>query len=113
MQMVWRQYEIENYLIHPDAILRWLRSIGDKTAVCRAERHMRDRFPPAIYEDPFGADYFQRKGKGVLGEVCEAAGLPVEEVEYYGIATGMLRDEIHPEVVEKLDATAEQLAIGG
>ncbi len=113
IQMVWRQYEIDNYLIHPDAILRWLRSIGDETAVSRAERHMRDRFPPAIYEDPFGADYFKRKGKDVLGEVCEAARLPVGEVEYYGIATGMLRDEIHPEVVEKLDAMAEHLAISG
>ena len=113
MRMVWRQYEIENYLIHPDAILRWLRTFGDETAVGRAEKHMKDRFPPAIYEEPFGADYFQRKGKGVLGEVCGAGRLRVVEVEYYGIATGMLRDEIHPEVVEKLDAMADQLAIGG
>lgn len=109
MEMVWRQYEIENYLIHPDAILRWLGSIGDETAVRRAKRYMSDRFPPAIYEGPFEADYFRRKGKAVLGEVCEAARLPVGKVEYYGIATGMRRDEIHPEVIEKLDSMAEQL----
>ena len=29
-EMVWRQYEIENYLIHPAAILRWLASWGMK-----------------------------------------------------------------------------------
>lgn len=112
-QVMWLQYEIENYLIHPAAILRWLRSIGDETAVSRAEQHMKDRFPPAIYEDPFGTDYFQRKGKGVLGEVCEAARLPVEEVEYYEIATLMRSDEIHPEVSEKLDTMAEELASYG
>lgn len=112
MQMVWRQYEIENYLIHPAAILRWLRSVGDEEAVGRAEKHMRDRFPPAIYEDPFGADYFQRKGKDVLREVCEAARLPVQEVEFFEIATLMRRDEVHPEVSEKLDTMAEELTSG-
>ncbi len=112
MGMMWQQYEIENYLIHPEAILRWLRSFADETAVDRAERYMRDRFPPAIYQDPFGDDYFQRKGKGVLGEICEAARLRIDEAEYYEIAVGMLRDEIHPEVVEKLDMMAEQLATG-
>ena len=111
--MVWRQYEIENYLIHPDAILRWLHSIGGETAVRRAERYMKDRFPPAIYDDPHGADYFQRKGKKVLSEVCEAARIRVDESEYYRIATDMRRNEIHPEVIEKLDAIAEILCTAG
>ncbi len=111
IQLVWRQYEIENYLIYPDAILRWLSSFANETVVSRADRHMRNRFPPAVYEDPFGDDYFKRKG--VLREVCEATLLPIAEAECYRIATEMRREEIHPEVIEKLDAIASQLAIGG
>lgn len=111
-EMVWRQYEIENYLIHPAAILRWLESSGDEDAVNRAELHMQRFFPPAIYDDPFGADYFRNtKGKDVLGKVCDAARLRFDETDYCGIAAGMRKDEIHPEVVATLDAMAEHLGI--
>ena len=111
-ELVWRQYEIENYLIHPAAILRWLGSWGDEAAVDRADMHMQRFFPPAIYDEPFGTDYFGgTKGKDVLSKVCDAARLRIDAVDYCGIAAGMQRDEIHPEVIEKLDAIAEQLAI--
>ena len=111
-RLVWDRYEIENYLIHPAAILRWLQSRGDAAAVDRAERHMKLHFPLGIYEAPFETDYFEGgKGKKVLGAVCEAALIRVGEAEYYGIAAGMRREEVHPEVVEKLDAMAEQLGI--
>ena len=113
MRLVWDRYEIESYLIHPDAILRWLEAWGDETAVGRADGYMRRLFPPAIYEEPFESDYFEgRKGKDVLGTVCEAALLRIDEVEYCGIAAGMLKQEVHPEVVDKLDAMAQQLGVG-
>jgi len=111
-EMVWRQYEIENYLIHPAAILRWLESWGDEGAVDRAKTHMQRFFPPAIHEEPFGTDYFRNtKGKDVLGKVCDAARLRIDEADYCGIAARMQRDEIHPEVVATLDAMAEHLVI--
>ena len=113
IRFVWDRYEIENYLIHPDAILRWLESWDDETAVAKADRYMRRFFPPAIYEEPFETDYFEgRKGKDVLGDVCGAAQLRIDEAEYFRIAAGMLRQEIHPEVVEKLDGMAKQLGVG-
>lgn len=111
-EIVWRQYEIENYLIHPAAILRWLASWGDEIAVERADMHMQRFFPPAIYDDPFGADYFRNtKGKDVLGKVCDAARLRIDDADYCGIAAGMQKNEIHPEVVATLDAMAEHLGI--
>ncbi len=110
--LVWERYEIENYLIHPEAILRWLRVRSDSKAVDRANDHMDEYFPRAIRKKPFDSDYFEgRKGKDVLNKVCDAALVQVGEAEYYGIAAGMRRDEVHPEVVEKLDAMAEQLDI--
>ncbi len=111
LRIRWLQYEIENYLIHPEAILRWIGSLGDASAVERANEFMKLRFPPAIYDDPFGADYFHRKGKDVLREVCDAARISVGETEYCDIATGMNQDEIHPEVIEKLNAIAKQFAV--
>ena len=113
-RLVWDRYEIESYLIHPDAILRWLESWADETAVGRADRYMKRFFPPAIYEEPFETDYFEgRKGKDVLGDVCDAARLRIHEVEYSRIAVGMLKEEIHPEVVETLNQMAEHLSVGG
>ena len=113
MQLVWRQDEIENYMIHPDTILRWIRMIGDEAAVVRAKDYMQMRFPPALHEAAFADDYFKWKGKGVWDKVYGAALLQVKAAEYNGIARGMHRDEIHPEVVVKLGAIAEALGIGG
>ena len=111
-RLVWTRYEIENYLIYPESILRWLRTFGTPRAVARAEKYMQRRFPPAIYDEPHEADYFKgRKGKNVLREVCEAAQLPVNETDYIEIAAGMKSEEVHPEVVEKLDAIAGQLGV--
>lgn len=73
---------------------------------------MKRYFPPVMFDEPFGTGYFDtRNGKDVLGEVCKAAQVRVGEAEYYGIADAMQREEIHPEVVEKLDAIAEHLSI--
>lgn len=113
MRLVWRQYEIENYLVHPEALQRWVASRGGAAAARRAEDHMRQLFPPALFAAPFGRDYFEgRKGKSVLREVCQAARLQVGDAEYWEVAAGMQEDEVHPEVVEKLDAIAEQLFNG-
>lgn len=108
-RQIWEQYEIENYLIQPRAVLRWLADRASTESVRRAEEYMTRRFPPALYDEPFGADYFNRKGKSVLREVCEAANVRVDDVEFQEIAKVMRRGEIHPEVVEKLNGIAQQL----
>ena len=47
----------------------------------------------------------------MLRKVCEAARLRIDEADYCGIAGGMQKDEIHPEVLATLDAMAEHLGI--
>lgn len=107
-RLYWNRYEIESYLIHPQAIARFVESIGGKQAADKAEAYMEKQLPPALHEDPFElSDYLQgTKGKKVLANILNAAGLDVKESDYYQIASQMKKEEIHPEVVEKLDAIA-------
>ena len=110
--LVWKRYEIENYLLHPVAILRWVTQRGDQVVIDRARDYMDDYFPPAFHRNPFEVDYFDLiKGKRVLNRICEAAKIPSDETEYYGIAAGMKKEEIHPEVIKKLDMMAEHFGV--
>ena len=108
-RLYWNRYEIESYLIYPQAIARFVESIGGQQAADKAVAYMGRQLPPALYEDPFElSDYLQgTKGKNVLANILNAAGLDVKETDYYQIAAQMKKEEIHPEVVEKLDAIAE------
>ena len=108
-RLYWNRYEIESYLIHPQAIARFVESIGGQQGADKAETYMKRQLPPMLYEDPFElSDYLQgTKAKNVLANILNAAGLDVKETDYYQIAAQMTKEEIHLEVVEKLDAIAE------
>jgi len=108
-RLYWNRYEIESYLIHPQAIARFVGSISEKQATDKAEAYMKKQLPPALHEDPFElSDYLQgTKAKNVLANVLSAAGLDVKETDYYQIAAQMTKEEIPPEVVKKLDAIAD------
>lgn len=54
----------------------------------------------------FGTSSVAIFGKAICN-ILDEAGLPIKETEYYLIAAQMTKEEIHPEVVEKLDAIAE------
>lgn len=109
IRLYWDRYEIESYLIHPEAISRFVESEGGRQAAGKAEAYMKRQLPPALYEDPFElSNYLQNtKAKEVLANILDEAGLAIKETEYYLIAAQMTKEEIHPEVVEKLDAIAE------
>lgn len=109
-RLYWNRYEIESYLIYPQAIARFVESIGGQQAADKAVAYMERQLPPALYENPFElSDYLQgTKGKNVLANILNAAGLDVKETDYYQIAAQMTKEEIHPEVIEKLDAIVEQ-----
>ena len=108
-RLYWNRYEIESYLIYPQAIARFVESIGGQQATDKAVAYMERQLPPALYEAPFElSDYLQgTKAKNVLANILNAAGLDVKETDYYQIAAQMTKEEIHPEVVAKLDAIAE------
>ena len=112
-RLYWDRYEIESYLIHPEAISRFVKSEGGRQAADKAEAYMKRQLPPALYEDPFElSNYLQdTKGKRVIANIFDEAGLAIKETEYYRIAAQMTKEEIHPEVVEKLDAIAEHFKL--
>ncbi len=108
----WERYEIESYLVHPAALERFVeQTTGSEAAaphVQALEKYLRDNLPPAVVRDPLGDHDYLRVTKAreaILPPALEAAGLPAfPYTRYHEIAAVMRPEEIHPEVVEKLDA---------
>ncbi len=110
----WRRYEIESYLVHPEAIARFVRRVVGETGAGPhledLQRHFRENYPPAFIKDPLG-DYPYLLGTKartqLIPPALQAAGLPdVPYTRFHEIAAIMDPAEIHPEVVEKLDSIA-------
>lgn len=110
----WRRTEIENYLIHPQALERFVRQRQGDSAAKRARDYMEDNSPRAILRDPFSSAevVMDTKGSGILSAILQEAGIRLGKTEYYRIAAAMRADEIHPEVRDKLDAMAAHFKIG-
>ena len=115
----WRRYEIESYLVHPDAIARFIEAVvGADSAEAYVEdmlSYWRDEFPPAVVRVPLGDHEFLNMTKArtrLLPPLLEAAGLHgLPCTRYHEIAALMLPDEIHPEVTEKLDAICRAFGV--
>lgn len=115
----WRRYEIESYLVHPDALARFIEAaVGGVAAAPHVEdmrSYWHDQFPPAVVRDPLGDHEFLNATKArtrLLPPLLEAAGLhALPHKRYHEIAALMLPEEIHPEVVEKLDAICRAFGV--
>lgn len=111
----WRRYEIESYLVHPDALARFVTQIVGEAAaaphVADLRNYLRDNLPPAVFERPLDDHAFLNVTKArrdILPPALNAAGLPnLPYTRYHEIAAGMRPDEIHPEIREKLDAVVQ------
>ncbi|MGH9928723.1 MAG: ATP-dependent nuclease [Pyrinomonadaceae bacterium] len=107
----WRRYEIESYLIHPDALARYVEKIvGPEVAaphLADLRTYLEDNLPPAVLRDPLGDHAYLNGTKArdeILPPALAAAGLPgIPYTEFHEIAALMLPEEIHPEVKAKLD----------
>ena len=115
----WDRYEAENYLINPNALVRFVRGVSpDLFRSASAERgleYLKRHLPPPILENPLMDDleYFRYtpSSKTLLPGFFEAAGMPVTKNEYYQIAAQMKPEEIPSEVKEKLDAIYQGLGL--
>jgi hypothetical protein len=114
----WNRYEAENYLINPNALVRFVRGVSPNLFTsASAEKgleYLRQHIPPAIFENPsIDDDYFRYtpSSKTLLPGFFEAAGLPLTKNEYYQIAAQMEPQEIPIEVKEKLDAIYQGLGL--
>lgn len=116
----WKRYESENYLVHPDAMARFVEQrvgAGSASARNRADlqQHFVNTYPPAFLSDPL-ADIptlvSTKASTDLLPAALVAAGLHgVEKNEFHEIAAGMQPKEIHPDVVAKLDAICNAFGI--
>jgi predicted ATPase len=112
----WGRYEAESYLLHPDALLRYIS--GDSQDLFRqsASDLLKDEMPPAILRDPLADhDYLRRTpaSKTIIPAVLEAGGVTIKKNEYFLIAQQMLPQEVAPEVKQKLDDIARAFGLLG
>ena len=115
----WRRYEIESYLVPPDALARFVESMvgagAAKPHVDDMRAYMRRELPPAVIEDPLGNHPFLNGTKArteILPPILNAAEIhDLPYTRYHEIAQVMLPEEIHPEVIEKLDAICRAFGV--
>ena len=103
----WKRYEIENYLFHPDALARF---INFPLGIESVKREFQNMVPPSA--DVFGDSVVFVRSKGsteLVIPLLKAVGHPINKADLHLIAEVMKPDEIHPEVVRKLDRMAEML----
>lgn len=111
----WRRYEIESYLIHPDALVRFAQTAsgGQEEAAEKMREYLANNLPPAIFNNPLdNHDYLVKgRGKEIISRALQEAGLEGED-DYSQIAAKMLPEEIHPDVAEMLNSIADHFGIG-
>ncbi len=114
LRLRWNQMEVENYLLHPEALERFVLRERDGEAAAHVREYMRRVLPAGLFEKPFDtADILaSTKGSDVLASILQEAGLRLKKTEYCRIAAQMRPSEVHPEIREKLDAIADHFEIG-
>ena len=103
----WRRYEIENYLLQPKTVVRFVGLPLHRELV----RNAFDR------QVPVGTDYFGdhpalsrvKASNEFLVPLLEEVGAPTPKRDLFLVAAAMKAKEIHPEVIEKLDVIGETL----
>ena len=115
----WKRYEIENYLLHPEALVRFVSgpepNLFSKVNAKKGEEFLAANFPPAALKGPLkDSDYLVATpaSKSILPEFFEKADTRLPKKDYYQIASQMSDSEIHPEVSEKLNTLASILVDG-
>ena len=117
----WPRYEIENYLVHPDAIRRLLEEQERNNyglfgpSADKALKELEGIMPPQYFQDPLAdpSGYLMNvKGsEHILPRLFDAAGCSVSKSDYVILAEVMIPKEIHPDVREILDAIASHFGI--
>lgn len=119
MRLCWSRYEIESYLVHPVTLARFIAEVaGEENAMADMEtlkNLMCDMLPKSVVEEPLVNHDVLKAMKArtnILPPILEAAGLAgFPYTRYHEIAEMMKPEEIHPEVIEKLDAIADHLEL--
>ncbi len=110
----WKRYEVENYLLHPEALVRFITNRVGPLFATEAEKYLTDNLPPVAYRDPLADDDYlisTPASKTLLTGFFKVASMKIKKAEFYLVAEQMRAEEIHPEVKTILDGIAETLGI--
>lgn len=105
----WERYEAESYLLHPEALYRFIENESEPLFVKPALDVLRDDLPASFFKEPLKINATLRSepaSKTLLPKLLEKAGISLSKNEYYLIARQMKPAELPDEVGEKLDAIA-------
>jgi hypothetical protein len=112
----WRRYEVENYLIHPTSLTRFVGSKkGAPLFASASEKFLREvLLPGEVFNNPLGVhDYLNNTpaSKSILPRFFQNAAIDIRKNEYYQIADQMMPDEISDDVKFKLDEIAKTFGL--
>jgi len=118
--LVWKRYEIESYLVHPDALGRFVATEtgtpADGAAATALRAYLEENLTRAILREPLGDhDYLNntKSRTNILPPALEAGGIiGMPYTRYHEIAAQMKPEEIHPEISDKLDAILDAFGLG-
>jgi hypothetical protein len=103
----WERYEAESYLLHPTSLERFLNAEKGALFAKPAMDYMREQLPPAFFHSPLEASAFLRAepaSKTLLPDLLAKADAAISKSDYFLLARQMKREEVPPEVEEKLNA---------
>jgi len=120
----WRRYEVESYLIHPAALQRFVHQrlgagpLADEAAallLTELARQLRAEFVAApLTPELLVESYFKTEpvSKTLLPGLLQAAGLNnVPKREFFEIAALFQQDEVHPEIIERLNLIKQAFGV--
>ncbi|MCY4226691.1 MAG: AAA family ATPase [Gammaproteobacteria bacterium] len=108
----WSRYEIENYLLHRQSLLRFVSKSFGAEKEERARIYMEKNWPSTLLESPFEPNVLdQAKGKAEVQNMLSESGINFSESDFHQIAGIMKPGEIHPNVASMLDLIENQMSL--
>jgi predicted ATPase len=103
----WPRKEIENYLIIPRALERFVckesaDTLFGQKLIEKANQYLKENLPPKLYNDPLDGDY-DGKGSDFLDRFFHELGIKINKGDYCRIADVMDKGEIHPDIQKMLN----------
>lgn len=99
----WARKEIENYLIIPEVLLRFIESKG-RIGLFKEpfDKYLKKYLSPAVYNDPL-KENIEGNGSDFLEKFFSAQKLNIHKGNYWEISEVMKPEEIHKDVKDMLD----------